>query len=81
MIPDILSNGGGVTGSYFEWTQNIQQFTWNEQQFNETLRERMTVAFNRVYDTAVAEQTTLREAAYVIALDRVASTVELRGYV
>lgn len=81
VIPDILANGGGVTGSYFEWTQNIQQFTWNEQQFNDTLRERMTVAFNRVYDTAVAEQTTLREAAYVIALDRVASTVELRGYV
>lgn len=81
VVPDILANGGGVTGSYFEWTQNIQQFTWNEQQFNETLRERLTLAFARVSETAAEKQVSLREAAYVIALDRVARTVELRGYV
>lgn len=81
VIPDILANGGGVTGSYFEWTQNIQQFTWHERHFNDTLRDRMTTAFDRVYDTAAAEEVTLREAAYIIALERVAHTVELRGYV
>lgn len=81
VVPDILANGGGVTGSYFEWTQNIQQFTWSEAQFNETLRERMITAFDQVVSTAEARNTTLREAAYVIALDRVARTVELRGYV
>lgn len=81
VIPDILANGGGVTGSYFEWTQNIQQFTWSEQQFSETLRERMTAAFAQVAEVAETRGVTLREAAYLIALGRVAHTVELRGYV
>jgi len=80
VIPDILANGGGVTGSYFEWTQNIQQFSWTEQQFNDALRKRMTSAAERVYDAAESNGVRLRQAAYVIALDRVARTVELRGY-
>lgn len=80
VIPDILANGGGVTGSYFEWTQNIQQFSWTEQQFNDALRKRMTSAAEQVYDAAECNGVSLRQAAYVIALDRVARTVELRGY-
>lgn len=80
VIPDILANGGGVTGSYFEWTQNIQQFSWTELQFNDALRKRMTSAAERVYDAAECNGVRLRQAAYVIALDRVAHTVELRGY-
>lgn len=80
VIPDILANGGGVTGSYFEWAQNIQQFTWTEQQFNQTLRDRMVSAFGQVHAAAESKHLTLREAAYVVALERVAHTVELRGY-
>lgn len=80
VIPDILANGGGVTGSYFEWTQNIQQFTWSEQHFNDALRNRMTSAAEQLHDAAEDKDGNLRRAAYVIALERVARSVKLRGY-
>lgn len=80
VIPDILANGGGVTGSYFEWTQNIQQFTWSEQHFNDALRNRMTSAAEQLHDAAEGKDGNLRQAAYVIALERVARSVKLRGY-
>src|SRR5713226_10652793 len=52
VIPDVLANGGGVTGSYFEWTQNIQQFTWKEERFNQELRDVMVRAFDVTVDFA-----------------------------
>lgn len=81
VVPDILANGGGVTGSYFEWTQNIQQFQWKEERFNAELRDRLQSAFTQVADRAEETDTSDRQAAYSIALDRVARAVRLRGYV
>ena len=52
VVPDVLANAGGVTGSYFEWSQNIQQFTWKEERFNAELRDRMRLAYAATADTA-----------------------------
>lgn len=81
VVPDILANGGGVTGSYFEWTQNIQQFRWREERFNAELGDRLQSAFTQVADRAEDTGSSYRLAAYSIALDRVARAVRLRGYV
>jgi glutamate dehydrogenase (NAD(P)+) len=81
VIPDILANAGGVTGSYFEWAQNIQQFTWKEQRFNEELRDYMVRAFHACADLADRRDVPLRQAAYAIGIERVARAVKLRGYI
>ena len=81
VIPDILANGGGVTGSYFEWTQNIQQFTWKETRFNEELRDHMQRAFDLTEAFATEHRCSLRQAAFALAIQRVAHTAHLRGYV
>jgi glutamate dehydrogenase (NAD(P)+) len=81
VIPDILANGGGVTGSYFEWTQNIQQFTWKESRFNEELRDHLYRAFDLTEAFAYEHHCTLRQAAFALAIQRVAHTARLRGYV
>jgi glutamate dehydrogenase (NAD(P)+) len=80
VIPDILANAGGVTGSYFEWTQNIQQFTWKRERFNAELADRMKNAYEAVHRTAERHDTTLRRAAYAIGLERVAEATRIRGY-
>jgi len=81
VIPDILANGGGVTGSYFEWTQNIQQFTWKESRFNDELRDHMQRAFDLAEAFATEHHCSLRQAAFALAIQRVAHTAHLRGYV
>ena len=81
VIPDILANAGGVIGSYFEWTQNIQQFTWKETQFNQELADRLTVAFEQTHTTAERLGCTLRHAAFAIGIERVANASRMRGYV
>ncbi len=80
VIPDILANAGGVTGSYFEWTQNIQQFTWKVDRFNAELVDRMKSAYNAVQSAQTRYGCTLREAAYSIGLERVAEATKIRGY-
>ncbi|HJR25657.1 MAG TPA: Glu/Leu/Phe/Val dehydrogenase dimerization domain-containing protein [Acidimicrobiales bacterium] len=80
-LPDILVNAGGVTGSYFEWTQNIQQFTWKEDRFNAELLDRMKGAYKFTQAFADDHQVPLRQAAYAIGIQRVAAAVRLRGYV
>ena len=81
VIPDILANAGGVTGSYFECAQNIQQFRWREQQFNDELQRAMCAAFETTVKFAEARGVSLRKAAFAIGIDRVARASRLRGYV
>jgi glutamate dehydrogenase (NAD(P)+) len=81
VIPDVLANGGGVTGSYFEWTQNIQQFRWSEDRFNTELRSKMVEAFEGVTSYAEKHEVGLRTASFAFAIDRVARAELLRGYI
>jgi glutamate dehydrogenase (NAD(P)+) len=81
VVPDILANAGGVTGSYFEWTRNIQQMPWTEARFNEALQDYMVRAYEATSAFAAAQGCTLRQAAFAIGIQRVAEAVRMRGYV
>lgn len=81
VVPDILANAGGVTGSYFEWAQNIQQFRWKEDRFNAELEDAMQRAFDATAAFAERRGVSLRRAAFAIGIERVAKAARLRGYV
>jgi glutamate dehydrogenase (NAD(P)+) len=81
VVPDILANAGGVTGSYFEWTQNIQQFTWKEDRFNDELRDKLRTAYHATAAMAEERGCTLRQAAFAIGIRMVAEAARVRGYV
>jgi glutamate dehydrogenase (NAD(P)+) len=79
VVPDILVNAGGVVVSYFEWVQNIQSLTWDEEAVNQTLERIMVRAFNAVWEEAVRSNIPLRMSAYKIALDRIVRAKHTRG--
>lgn len=79
VVPDILTNAGGVVVSYFEWVQNIQSVSWTEEHVNEELKKIMDKAFNAVWDITQEKQVTLRTGAYLIAVKRVVDAKKARG--
>lgn len=80
IVPDILANSGGVTVSYFEWTQNISGNYWDLEEVETKLKKRMTRAFNEVWHQADRYNTTLRNAAYIVALKRLVEAIKVRGF-
>jgi glutamate dehydrogenase (NADP+) len=79
VLPDVLTNAGGVTVSWFEWVQNRQGWPWTLDDVRARLAEVMGRAFSEIWQTAEAEQRSLRGAAYAIALRRIAEAVEAQG--
>lgn len=79
VLPDILANAGGVTVSYFEWVQNMQQLSWEEDRVNAELEKVMKDSYERVAQIARTRKLSLRSAAYVLAIGRVGKATVLRG--
>jgi glutamate dehydrogenase (NAD(P)+) len=79
VIPDILANAGGVTTSYFEWVQDRYGYFWEESEVNERLERKMVKAFNAVFETSKKYKTDMRTAAYIVAINKVATVTKMRG--
>lgn len=79
VAPDILANAGGVTVSYFEWVQGLQAFSWAEDEVQKHLRRFLNKAFEHVCDFSESKHVTLRQGAFMVAVARVAETIEQRG--
>ncbi len=79
VIPDILANAGGVTVSYFEWVQDRMGFAWTLDVVNERLERMMKEAFDNVFKTSEKYNVSLRIGAYILAIDKVAKTLKIRG--
>jgi glutamate dehydrogenase (NAD(P)+) len=80
VVPDILASAGGVTVSYFEWVQNLQQLSWDEERVNGALERTLCDSYERVAQRARTRKVALREAAYMTAIERVAKATLLRGF-
>jgi glutamate dehydrogenase len=81
VIPDFLCNAGGVTVSYFESVQNDMNFYWSKEEALNRLDDKITVAFHGVLDMSLKQQVSMRDAAYMVAIDRVVKAMQLRGWV
>jgi glutamate dehydrogenase/leucine dehydrogenase len=79
VLPDILANGGGVTVSYFEWVQNLQEFFWTKAEVDSKLEFHMVKAFTSVWETHMKEKIDMRQAAYMVAIARVVEAYKVRG--
>lgn len=81
VVPDILANAGGVSVSYFEWVQNLQNYYWTKAEVYEKLDRLLVAAFNSVYDSFLKYKVDMRMAAYVRAVSRVSDAMKVRGWV
>jgi glutamate dehydrogenase (NAD(P)+) len=79
VAPDILANAGGVTVSYFEWVQNLQELLWSEEEVAERLQKILTRAFKETLEISLREKVHMRTAAYILGVGRVAKAMQLRG--
>ena len=78
-VPDILANGGGVTVSYFEWVQNIQELTWERDQVNEMLEKLMSKSFQEILNVTEECHCNFRMAAYIVALRKLVFAEKMKG--
>jgi glutamate dehydrogenase (NAD(P)+) len=81
LIPDFLANAGGVTCSYFEQVQCNMNYFWSREEVLEKLNYAMVKAFRGVYELAKEKNVYMRDAAYMIAIDRVGTSIKLRGWI
>ncbi len=79
VVPDILANSGGVTASYFEWVQDRYGYFWTEKEVNERLEAKMCEALDAVLKTTLKYKVDMRTAAYIVAINRVATVTRMRG--
>src|SRR5690554_2702779 len=80
ILPDILASAGGVTVSYFEWVQNLQNYYWTREEVMERLERKMVAAFDNVYQVSQNSSVDMRSAAYMIGIKQLAEAMEARGW-